>query len=43
MGFCSATKKKEIVSFASKYNTTGDISSEVNQVQKAMFSLICRI
>jgi hypothetical protein len=45
--FYSATKKNEILSFASKWMELENINlSEVSQVQKAknyMFSLICRL
>jgi hypothetical protein len=47
MEFYSATKKNEILLFASKWKKLENIIlSEVNQVQKAkicMFSLICGI
>jgi hypothetical protein len=47
MGFHSATKKNEILSFAGKWiELENIILSEVSQIQKAknhMFSLICGI
>jgi hypothetical protein len=47
MGFYSATKKNEILLFASKWMELENIIlSEVSQAQKAknhMFSLICRL
>jgi hypothetical protein len=47
MEFYSATKKNEILSFASKWmELENTILSEVSQAQKAknhMFSLICRL
>jgi hypothetical protein len=47
MEFYSATKKNEILSFASKWMESENIIlEEVNQAQKAknpMFSLICRL
>jgi hypothetical protein len=44
MEFYSATKKNEILSFASKWMELENILSEVSQAQKTkncMFSLIC--
>jgi hypothetical protein len=44
MEFYSAIKKKEILSFAGKWMELENIIlSEVSQVQKAIFSLICGI
>jgi hypothetical protein len=45
MEFYSATKKKEILSFAGKSMELENILSEISQAQKAKnhrFSLICR-
>jgi hypothetical protein len=41
MEFYSATKKNEILSFASKWMELEIILSEVSQAQNLMFSLIC--